>query len=122
MCSDSTVVRCSELGPKRIEQGLKEMGKSLKMKNKKTKSQKQKRFISAKDYELIEEELGILYSNKNNQQKIQEFASQCEKIKMLRLKNQEMKNEIEVKRKELQTVRCQPNVLLYIDRLSGKVK
>ena len=41
------------------------------MKTKKAKSQKEKRFFSAKDYEMIEEQLGIMYGEDCNEAKIE---------------------------------------------------
>ena len=43
------------------------MNKSIKMKSKKTKTVRDKRFLSAKDYEMMEQQLKIVYGDDNNE-------------------------------------------------------
>ena len=66
MLSNSTNERCSGLALDEIEEELQEMGRSIKLKSKKTtKNNRERYFLSYKDYEILEEEIGIVYGHEN---------------------------------------------------------
>jgi hypothetical protein len=89
------------------------MNRCIKHKSKRTKTTKERYFFSAKDYELLENAIGIVYGSSDNEEKIQSFADKQEKLKELVLKNSELGRECQERNRTLESLRSESKVFLF---------
>ena len=79
------------------------MSKSFKQKPKKTKT-RERHFFSMRDYEQLEEVIGIVFGNEDNEAKVEGFAGKYEKFKELKLRNADLEREEIQKKKRLDLI------------------
>lgn len=71
ICPDTTRRDPAQLGFEEIEGELKQVKRVTKIKNSKKCKNKSKHFYSTTDYELLENEIGVVYGKSGNEERIQ---------------------------------------------------